>query len=111
MGFLAKSNLEHIGILLSELKNSYTRGVDGYPLTLTLAFDMIMNYKDPSKYHAPACDANEDRMSFFNNQDEQDEQHTPQGHGHSGRGGAGQGGHGGHGCSNGGGCIRTWRAW
>ena len=87
--FLAKSDMKRFGSLLAELENLYTHSVDGYPLTLALAFDMIVNYKDPSKYHAPACDANEEGMSFFNNQDEQDEQHTPQGHGYSGHGGAG----------------------
>ena len=89
--FLAKSDMKLFGSLLAELENSYTQGVDGYPITLASSFDMVVNYKDPSKYRTPAHDANEDRMSFFNNQDEQDGQCTPQGRGYSGRGGAGRG--------------------
>ena len=87
--FLAKSDMKRFGSLLAELENSYTWGVDRYPITLASSFDMVVNYKDPSKYHAPAQNANEDRMSFFNNQDEQDGQHTPQGRRYSGRGSAG----------------------
>ena len=87
--FLAKSDMKCFGSLLAELENLYTHGVDGYPLTLASAFDLIVNYNDPSKYHAPACDANEEGMSFFNNVDEQDEQCTLQGHGYSRHGGAG----------------------
>ena len=97
MDFLAKSDMKHFGSLLAELENSYTYGVDGYPITLASSFDMVVNYKDPSKYSAPACNANEDGMSFFNNQDEQDGQRASQGCGYSGRGGAGQGGCGSHG--------------
>ena len=35
--FLAKSDLKRFGSLLAELENSYTRGVDGYPVTLASA--------------------------------------------------------------------------
>ena len=98
--FLAKSNMKHFGSLLAELENLYTRGVDGYPITFASSFDMVVNYKDPSKYCAPTCDANEDGMSFFN---EQDGQRTPQGRGYSGRGVVGQTGRGsrGRGCGRG----------
>ena len=98
--FLAKSEMKHFGSLLAELKNSYTRGVDGYPITLASSFDMVVNYKDPSKYCTPTRDANEDGMSFFNNQGEQDGQRTPQGCAYSGRGGAGQSRCGNHGCGS-----------
>ena len=74
--FPAKSDMKRFGSLLTELENSYTRCVDGYPITLASSFDMVVNYKDPSKYRAPTRDANEDGMSFFN---KQDEQRTPQG--------------------------------
>ena len=60
--FLAKSDMKRFGSLLAELKNSYTQGVDGYPITLSLSFDMVVNYTDPSKYHAPTCDTSEDGM-------------------------------------------------
>ena len=81
--FLAKSDMKRFGSLLVELENSYTRGVDGYPITLASSFDMVVNYKDPSKYRAPTCDVNEDGMSFFN---EQDGQRSPQGWRYGGRG-------------------------
>ena len=45
--FLAKSNMKWFGSLLAELENSYTHGVDGYLVTLTSSFDMIVNYRDP----------------------------------------------------------------
>ena len=79
--FLAKSDMKRFGSLLAELENSYTRSVDGYPITLASSFDMVVNYKDPSKYRAPTRDVNEDGMSFFN---EQDGQLSPQGRGYGG---------------------------
>ena len=81
--FLAKSDMKHFGCLPAEFENSYTRGVDGYPTTLASSFDMVVNYKDPSKYRAPARDVNEDGMSFFN---KQDGQCSPQGQGYGGHG-------------------------
>ena len=41
--FLTKSNMKRFGSLLAELENSYTRGVDGYPITLASSFDMVVN--------------------------------------------------------------------
>ena len=96
--FLAKSDMKRFGSLLAELENSYTRGVDGYPITLASSFDMVVNYKDPSKYRTPTCDANEDGMLFFN---EQDGQCTPQGQGYGRRGVGGRSGRGSRGHGNG----------
>ena len=101
--FLAKSDMKRFGSLLAELENSYTRGVDGYPITLTSSFDMIVNYRDPSKYRTSTCDINEDGLSYFNDQGEPHEQRISQGHGHGRCSGGGQGGCGGRGCGNGGG--------
>ena len=101
--FLTKSDMKWFGSLIVELENSYTRGVDGYPVTPASSFDMIVNYKDPSKYCALAHDANKDRLSFFNDQGEQHEQCTSQGCGYSGCSGTGQGGRGGCGHSSRGG--------
>ena len=95
--FLAKSDMKNFGSLLAQLKTSYTRGIDGYPITLASSFDMVVNYKDPSKYPAPTRDANEDGMSFFI---KQDGQCTPQGQGYGRRGVVGQSGHGSHGCGS-----------
>ena len=104
--FLAKSDMKRFGSLLAELENLYTCGVDGYPVTLTSSFDMVVNYRDPSKYCALTCDMNEDGMSFFNDQGEPHDQQVSQSHGHSGHSAMGRGGHGGHGCGNGGGWGR-----
>ena len=105
--FLAKSDMKWFGSLLAELENSYTRGVDGYPITLASSFDMIVNYKDPSKYHTLARNSNEDRLSFFNDQGEPHEQCTSQGHGHGGHSGGGRGCCGVSGHGNGGGRRRA----
>ena len=48
--FLAKSDMKRFSTLLAELKNSSTRGADGYPVTLASSFDMVVTYRDPSKY-------------------------------------------------------------
>ena len=101
--FLAKSDMKQFRSLLAELENSYTCGVDGYPITLASSFDMTVNYRDPSKYHAPTCDVNEDGFSFFNDQGELHEQQVSEGCGHGRCSAVGQGGHGGCGCGNGGG--------
>ena len=101
--FLAKSDMKWFGSLLAELENSYTYGVDGYPVTLASSFDMVVSYQDPSKYRAPTCDVNEDGMSFFNDQGEPHDQQVSQDGGRSGRSAMGRGGRGGRGRSNGGG--------
>ena len=101
--FLVKSDMKRFGSLLADLENSYTRGVNGYPITLTSSFDMIVNYRDPSKYHAPTHNVNEDGLSFFNDQGEPHEQQVSQGCGHGGCSAIGRGGRGGCGCGNGGG--------
>ena len=103
VNFLAKRDMKRFGSLLAELENSYTQGVDGYPITLALSFNMLVNYKDPSKYRAPTHNANEDGMSFFNSQGEQDGQRTPQGCGYSRCGGMGRSRCGSH--------MWTWTAW
>ena len=100
--FLVKSDMKRFGSLLAELENSYTHGVDGYPVTLTSSFDMIVNYRDPSKYRTSTHDINEDGLSFFNNQGEPHEQHVCQGRGHGRCSAGGQGGRGGHGHTSGG---------
>ena len=66
--FLAKSDMKRFGSLLAELESSYTRGGDGYSITLAPSFDMIVNYRDPSKYRTSTCDVNKDGLSFFNYQ-------------------------------------------
>ena len=40
---LVKSDMKLFDSLLAELENPYTRGVDGYPVTLASSFDMVVN--------------------------------------------------------------------
>ena len=72
--FLAKSNMKQFGSLLAKLEKSYTRIVDGYPVTLVASFDMVVKYWDSSKYRALTRDMKEDGMSFFNDQGEPHDQ-------------------------------------
>ena len=87
---LAKSNMKWSGSLLAELENSYTRGVDGYHVTITSSFDMMVNCRDPSKYRTLAHDVNENGLSFFNDQGELHEQCVSQGRGHGKRSAGGR---------------------
>ena len=100
---LVKSNMKWFGSLLAELENSYTRGVDGYPVTITSSFDMIVNCRDPSKYRTSTHDVNENGLSFFNDQGELHEQCVSQGRGHGKHSAGCRGGHGGRACGNRGG--------
>ena len=44
-----KSDPKRYGDLVNELSNQYTRGLDGYPDTVSKAFDMLVNYKPPRR--------------------------------------------------------------
>ena len=45
--FLRKSDPKRYGSLLSELQNNHTRGTDQYPMTISHAYDMLVNYHNP----------------------------------------------------------------
>jgi hypothetical protein len=51
--FLTRSDPIHYGSLLAEIENAHTRGQDSYPTSLTMAYDMLVDYIDPeySKLH------------------------------------------------------------
>ena len=44
-----QSDPKRFGDLVNELSNQYTRGLDGYPDTVSKAFDMLVNYKPPRR--------------------------------------------------------------
>jgi hypothetical protein len=47
IGFLKRADRKRYGGLWSDLENQYTRGTDDYPLDLTGAYNLLLNYKPP----------------------------------------------------------------
>ena len=47
-----KSDPKRYGDLINELSNQFTRGLNGYPDTVSKAFDMLVNYKPPRRNNA-----------------------------------------------------------
>ena len=60
--FLWHSDPGHYSSLLADLENSYTRGIDEYPKTLSRAYDYLVNYKSPNKTYS--SDPNKGGLSF-----------------------------------------------
>ena len=85
--FLRHSDPRRYGSLLADLENSYTRGIDEYPKTLSRAYDYLVNYKSPNK--AYASDPNEGGLSYLTQTPGSTDTGQPRG-GRPGRG-AGQG--------------------
>ncbi|KAG7374846.1 reverse transcriptase RNA-dependent DNA polymerase [Nitzschia inconspicua] len=74
--------------LLADVENSYTRGVDGYPKTLTKAYEMLVNYVDASNVQRNRHPQNRTRQGMSFAQDGR----TDAGRGgNSGRGRGGRG--------------------
>lgn len=48
---LLNSDTKQFRSLITDLENQHTRGLDGYPTTLTAAYDMLVNYKTPQHNH------------------------------------------------------------
>ena len=46
---LTKSDPKRYGSLVTDMENAYTRGQDGYPTTVSGAYDMLVNYKNPNQ--------------------------------------------------------------
>jgi hypothetical protein len=87
VGLLVKSDPKRYNSLMADLVNSYTRGQDVYPDTLTGAYDMLVNYHAPhphSRMHIQ-----DDGMAFAHLPDNSN--HQGRGHGYEGRGGRGGG--------------------
>jgi len=47
--FLLQSDPNRYGGLVADVENGFTRGIKSYPETLTKAYDMLVNYVDPSR--------------------------------------------------------------
>jgi hypothetical protein len=47
IGFLKRADIRRYGTLWTELENSFSRGVDQYPIDLTAAYNLLLNYKPP----------------------------------------------------------------
>jgi len=84
--FLLGSDPNRYASLTAEVENSFTRGTSSYPSSLTKAYDMLVNYVDPSKKRSSE-DRNQQGMSFLQDTGNDSER--------SGRGGGrGRGGRG-----------------
>ena len=46
---LAKSDPKRYGTLVTDVENAYTRGQNGYPTTVSRAYDMLVNYRNPNQ--------------------------------------------------------------
>ena len=46
---LTKSDPKRYGTLITDVENAYTRGQNGYPTTVSGAYDMLVNYRNPNQ--------------------------------------------------------------
>ena len=46
---LTKSDPKRYATLVTDVENAYTRGQNGYPTTVSGAYDMLINYKNPNQ--------------------------------------------------------------
>ena len=91
--FLRKSDPKRYGSLVSELQNNHTRGTDQYPMTISHAYDMLVNYRNPRSTFCFDCQ--DHGVSFYTEEDgNEDDTDT---HGPSGGRGQGRGRGNGHG--------------
>ena len=83
---LFKSDPKRYANLVADLENQHTRGQDGYPSTLSAAYDMLINYRNPSSStHLHGQDSG---MAFAQATDgnaDHDVRHGESGHGIGGR--------------------------
>ena len=98
---LYKSNPKCYANLVADIENQYTQGQDGYPSTLSAAYDMLINYRSTSSTaHLHGQDSG---MAFAHAMDDDvnpDIRHNEGGQRVGGRSG-GQGCHSGRGCGRG----------
>ena len=102
---LTKSDPKRYGSLVTDVENAYTRGQDGYPTTVSGAYDMLVNYKNPNQasrmqnqdtgiaFAQHGHDADDDRNETSHSHARQHRDYGHEGHGrHGGRnGGRGRG--------------------
>ena len=46
---LTKSDPKRYGTLITDVENAYTRGQNGYPTTVSGAYDILVNYRNPNQ--------------------------------------------------------------
>ena len=94
---LFKSDPKRYANLVADIENQYTRGQDGYPSTLSAAYDMLINYRIPAS--STRLHGQDSGMAFAqasNDSAHQDIRDGDSGQGTNGRS-AGRGRHGGRG--------------
>ena len=97
---LTKSDPKRYATLVTEVENAYTRGQNGYPTTVSGAYDMLVNYKNPN--HALRMQNQDTGIAFVqDSQDSADDGEAFQQHGRQQRD-YGRGGRGRHGGREGG---------
>ena len=97
---LTKSDPKRYGTLVTDIENAYTRGQNGYPTTVSGAYDMLVNYRNPS--HALRMQNQDTGIAFVqDSQDIADNNEASQEHGCQQRD-YGRGSHGRHGGREGG---------
>lgn len=85
---LMKSDTKRYGIMVDDMENDYTKGVNCYPATVAHAFDILTNYKKP---RSTGSTNDGSGLTFYNEGD------GGRGRGGRGRGGTGRGREGGRG--------------
>ena len=92
--FLVNSDQRRYGSLIRDIENQHTRGTNGYPDTLSVAYDYLVNFRRERK-HVGNDDGG---LAFFADEDNERNERTPRkktpGRGNQGRG-RGDGGRGG----------------
>lgn len=94
---IRKSDLKRYGDLQNELSNDYTPGIDGYPINLSKAYDMLVNYRPMRRQNNNNNNTNggnhpKGELSFANIDDEQSGRGGGRGRGRGRAFGRGRGG-------------------
>ncbi|KAL7572189.1 hypothetical protein ACA910_005537 [Epithemia clementina (nom. ined.)] len=53
LAFVKRADPRCFGLLCTDLDNQYTRGNDQYPVDLTGAYSLLVNYRAPRQHHGP----------------------------------------------------------
>ena len=95
---LTKSDPKRYGLLVTDMENAYTRGQDGYPTTVSGAYDMLVNYRNPNQ--ALRMQNQDTRIAFAQDGQDPEDANSNASHLHTyqqrGYGRSGRGKHGGH---------------
>jgi hypothetical protein len=72
--FLVNSNKKWYGVLIQDIENEYTRGLDTYPISLRAAYDYIVNYHTSRNANT---DIDEGGVAFYTRDHDDDSGHGP----------------------------------